>query len=290
MKRISLLVLPLLCGIATAGPDPWFTDHAKAVAESRKTGKPILADFTGSDWCGYCKKLDAEVFATDDFRKWAKENVVLLMVDFPKGKKLDPPIAKQNEELRVKFKVNGYPTLVYMDAEGKELGRQVGYSPGTGPERWIEAATQQMRSGGAGEGDAKAEEPELWKTDFKAACEEAKKTKRPILVDFTGSDWCGWCIKLKEEVFDKPEFQEWARKNVVLLELDFPKQKEQSDDLKKQNEELRAKYQVRGYPTILFLDAKGKVLGRSGYKPGGPEAWIADANKQLKIKSMKGVK
>lgn len=123
-----------------------------------------------------------------------------------------------------------------------------------------------------------------WHTDFKKAAAESKKTGKPILADFTGSDWCGWCIKLKDEVFSKDEFKEWAEENVVLLELDYPRKTEQPEALKKQNEDLKAKYQIRGYPTVLFLDAKGKVIGQSGYKPGGPEAWIADAKKVLKKK------
>jgi thioredoxin-related protein len=123
-----------------------------------------------------------------------------------------------------------------------------------------------------------------WHTDFKKAAAESRKTGKPILADFTGSDWCGWCIKLKDEVFSKDEFKAWAADNVILLELDYPQKKELPEALKKQNEELKGKYQIKGYPTVLFLDAKGKVIAQSGYKPGGPEAWIADAKKLLKKK------
>ena len=99
--------------------------------------------------------------------------------------------------------------------------------------------------------------------------------------DFTGSDWCGWCMKLKSEVFDTPEFKEWAKKNVVLLELDFPKQKQLPEELKKQNQELAQKNNIQGYPTILFFDAKGKKVGQTGYVKGGPEAWIKEAEKAM---------
>ncbi|MCK6458840.1 MAG: thioredoxin family protein [Planctomycetes bacterium] len=269
MKRLALL--PLLCGLAgAAGSDGWHTDFKKAAAESKKTGKPILADFTGSDWCGWCKKLDAEVFATKEFQKWARRNVVLLQLDFPHGRKLDDKLAKQNEELRDKYEVKGYPTILFLDHEGTLLGR-TGYVEG-GPGPWIEKAAAALPP------------KELWLTDFEAALARAKSEKKPILADFTGSDWCGWCIKLKDEVFSKDEFKEWAEENVVLLELDYPRKTEQPEALKKQNEDLKAKYQIRGYPTVLFLDAKGKVIGQSGYKPGGPEAWIADAKKVLKKK------
>lgn len=126
-----------------------------------------------------------------------------------------------------------------------------------------------------------------WLTDFEAAKATAKKEKKVILADFTGSDWCGWCIKLDDEVFSKPEFQEWADANVVLLKLDFPRKTKLSPELQKQNEELQKEFDITGFPTILFLDAKGKKVDRSGYMEGGPEAWIADAEKKMGIKGKK---
>ena len=99
------------------------------------------------------------------------------------------------------------------------------------------------RGGSAAEG--------LWQTDFKAAQAKAKEEKKYLLVDFTGSDWCGWCIKLHNEVFDKEPFKAEAPKQFVLVELDFPHEKELSDDLKKQNKELAEKYKVEGFPTVL---------------------------------------
>jgi protein disulfide-isomerase len=121
-----------------------------------------------------------------------------------------------------------------------------------------------------------------WLTSWDEAVKESKKTGKPILMDFTGSDWCGWCIKLKKEVFDQPEFAAWAKKKVVLLEVDFPNNKPQSAAVKKQNEELQTRYQIDGYPTILFVDASGKVLGKYGYDEGGPAKWTANADKMLK--------
>ena len=118
-----------------------------------------------------------------------------------------------------------------------------------------------------------------WTNNAKQAIAMSKKTGKPILADFTGSDWCGWCIKLKKEVFNTPTFQKWASENVVLLEVDFPSRKPQSDALKKQNQTLAQQFRVKGYPTIVFFDAKGKELGRSGYRAGGPSAWIQNAQK-----------
>lgn len=123
-----------------------------------------------------------------------------------------------------------------------------------------------------------------WYTSYAEAAKVAKKTGKPILADFTGSDWCGWCKRLKAEVFSKQAFQDWAAKNVILLELDFPQQKAQTASLKKQNADLARKYGVQGYPTILFLKADGTKLGESGYLPGGAPAWTKDAAAKINRK------
>jgi protein disulfide-isomerase len=113
-----------------------------------------------------------------------------------------------------------------------------------------------------------------WLTDYKQAQEEAKANKKLVLVDFTGSDWCGWCIKLDREVFSKPEFQEYAKKNLVLLEVDFPRTKQLTPAERSQNQELAQRYNVAGFPTIVVLDGEGKQVGELGYTPGGPSAFI----------------
>ncbi len=118
-----------------------------------------------------------------------------------------------------------------------------------------------------------------WHTSVEKATAESKSTGKPILVDFTGSDWCKWCWALRDEVFDTDLFKKWAKDNVVLLELDFPQRKQQSDGLRKQNATMKSKYNPAGFPTILFINAKGKELGRTGYVSGGAQAWIDVANK-----------
>ncbi|MCO5296437.1 MAG: thioredoxin family protein [Fimbriimonadaceae bacterium] len=138
------------------------------------------------------------------------------------------------------------------------------------------AASSLALSSVAGATDAK------WLTSYDEAVKLSKKTGKPILADFTGSDWCSWCKKLKAEVFGTPTFQTWAAKNVILLELDFPRTKPIAASLKQQNQKLAQKYSVRGFPTILFLKADGSVLGQSGYMPGGATAWTKHASQQLK--------
>jgi thioredoxin-related protein len=126
---------------------------------------------------------------------------------------------------------------------------------------------------GALAGFARAEDS-LWQTDFEAAKTKAKAEKKLLLVDFTGSDWCGWCKKLVAEVFSKEEFKKEAPKKFVLVELDFPQSKKQSDELKKQNKKLLEQYKVQGYPTILVLDAEGQVVAKTGYQAGGAEKYV----------------
>ena len=121
-----------------------------------------------------------------------------------------------------------------------------------------------------------------WLTDLPKAQAQAKSENKMVMMDFTGSDWCGWCIKLNKEVFSKPEFAEYAGKNLVLVEVDFPRSKKQSSELKKANQALQDKYKVEGYPTIIVLNGDGKKLGELGYQPGGPKPFIAELDKLKK--------
>ena len=115
---------------------------------------------------------------------------------------------------------------------------------------------------------------EEWMTDFEAAKVKAAEENKSILVDFTGSDWCGWCIKLDKEVFSQAAFQEYAEDELVLVELDFPKRKAQPAELKAQNEMLAKKFGIRGFPTILVLSSEGKLIEKTGYRRGGAEKYV----------------
>lgn len=118
-----------------------------------------------------------------------------------------------------------------------------------------------------------------WSEDYAASLAKAKADNKLVLLDFTGSDWCGWCIKIDNEIFSKPEFQEYAKKNLELVELDFPRRKTLPANVKAQNEKLAQEYGIQGYPTIIVLNSKGKKVGELGYMPGGPAAFIAELEK-----------
>jgi len=116
---------------------------------------------------------------------------------------------------------------------------------------------------------------EGWKTDYQAGLVQAQADDKMVLLDFTGSDWCGWCIKLVKDTFSKPAFEKFADENLVLVELDFPQGKEQAADIKAQNKKLSEEYGVEGFPTLVLLNSAGKEIARNvGYLKGGPEGFI----------------
>jgi thioredoxin-related protein len=122
-----------------------------------------------------------------------------------------------------------------------------------------------------------------WVNDYKKAQEEATANRKLILLDFTGSDWCGWCRKFDKEIWSQPQFKDYARDNLVLVEVDFPRAKPQSVELRKQNQELARQYEIQGFPTIVVLNGNGeKVWQYEGYFPGGPDAFIAELEKLRK--------
>lgn len=141
----------------------------------------------------------------------------------------------------------------------------------------------------------------VWYTDVMKANEISKSTNKPIFAFFTGSDWCGWCKKLQADVFSKSEFIQWAKKNVILLEVDFPRGKQLSPELQQQNNSLQQTFQVRGYPTIWIFNlnksadgAKFDIesFGSVGYpqnaEPGKEELkFLKDANSLFKNKKSK---
>ncbi|HEY3863522.1 MAG TPA: thioredoxin fold domain-containing protein [Verrucomicrobiae bacterium] len=127
-------------------------------------------------------------------------------------------------------------------------------------------------------GTARAEKA-AWLRGFPEAAELARAENKLLLLDFTGSDWCGWCMKLDAETFSKAEFLDYAGQNLVLVQVDFPMHKSQPDSVKEANRALKNKFAVEGFPTIVIARPDGKVLWRQpGYAPGGPKVMIDAAN------------
>ncbi len=127
-----------------------------------------------------------------------------------------------------------------------------------------------------------------WLTDLPKAQAQAKNEKKLVLINFTGSDWCGWCIKLKKEVFDTKEFTDYAAKNLVLVEVDFPRGKQLSAEQKKANEALQAKYHAEGFPTIVALTNGGREVWKQVgcmkkfNEKEDPKVWLAKLDEAKK--------
>ena len=138
MKTFLSLILTLaLSSMAFGAKEGWLDDLEKAKAQAKAENKKILLDFTGSDWCGWCKKLDKEVFSQTAWRDYAAKHFVLVEVDFPHGFQLPEATKKQNDQLAKKFAIQGYPTIVITSASGTKRG-ELGYVEG-GPEAFIKA-------------------------------------------------------------------------------------------------------------------------------------------------------
>jgi protein disulfide-isomerase len=121
-----------------------------------------------------------------------------------------------------------------------------------------------------------------WQTDLPKAQAKARAEKKLVMLDFTGSDWCGWCIKLNKEVFSQPAFIEYAKKNLVAVEVDFPRKKKLGSAQQQANDALARKFNIEGYPTIIVLNSEGRKVGDLSYMPGGPKAFIAALEKLKK--------
>jgi len=113
-----------------------------------------------------------------------------------------------------------------------------------------------------------------WYDNLETAQAVAQNEGKPILVDFTGSDWCIWCKRLSNEVFSKDEFIKYAKENLILVKIDFPENIPQSAETKFYNNQLAQRFGIQGYPTIVLLNSSGSVIGVTGYQTGGPEAYI----------------
>ena len=124
---------------------------------------------------------------------------------------------------------------------------------------------------------ASAAEP--WLTELNSAQARAQVENKAVLIHFSGSDWCGWCMKLRKEVFAKPEFDAYARTNLVLLAVDFPKHKPVPAGIQSTNQRVADQFQVQGFPTLVLLDSQGRRLGNINYAQGGTKPFLAEVER-----------
>jgi thioredoxin-related protein len=126
---------------------------------------------------------------------------------------------------------------------------------------------------------------EGWSNDFEAAKKQAATEKKSLLLNFTGSDWCSWCVKLNQEVFQHDAFKNGVKDKLVLVEIDFPKDASKlSKEVIARNDVLKNQYAIEGFPTLFLTDEQGRPFARTGYKAGGPEAYVTHLNELLGIR------
>ena len=131
-------------------------------------------------------------------------------------------------------------------------------------------------------GLASLQASDIWSTDYEASIAQAAASKKAILLEFTGSDWCPPCMKQNKDVFEQSAFEDYAKDKLVLVKLDFPRRKEQDPAIKERNQKLSTQYGVEVFPTIILLSPEGKELARQvGYGGGGVTGFIDWANKNL---------
>ena len=204
----------------------------------------------------YTNVTVTSVSATDIYFTYAggMENVKIknLSPDLQKHFNFDPKKAKAAEIEQVKNKARYHDQLIHQPAV---------------------AAPDMTREQTAGTRSTEA----VWRNDFRGALQQAQADKKLLLLNFTGSDWCAWCIKFDAEVLSTPKFAAYADKKLELVKVDFPNHSTQSEELKAANAALKQAMHIEGFPTYILLNADGHELGRQvGYLKGGPDAFIAE--------------
>ncbi len=159
----------------------WTMDFDAAVKLAGEKKLPLMLNFTGSDWCGWCKLMDKEVFAEEVWKTYAKENVLLVTLDFPNDKSIVPEkYVGRNKELQQKFGVRGYPTYVVLDHDGETKLGQLGAGRGKTPSSFIDEFKGVIRmSAGAIEAFVKANPDKA--DDYKGAIAEFQAAKKALM-------------------------------------------------------------------------------------------------------------
>lgn len=252
----------------------WTEDYKAAQKLAQTQKKDLLINISGSDWCVWCQRLDKEVFEQEAFLKQIKKDYVLVKLDYPMNTPQDAKIKEQNEGLRkgfeAKFGQLFYPTVFLADAKGTPYAK-TGYEEG-GAESYLKhlAELKQIRP---------LEDPgATWLHNYDVAKAKAQALDKHILVSFSGTDWCIWCVRLDKEVFDQDLFKQEAPKDFVLVKFDFLQRTPQDPKIKQHNQAMErefAKYGFRGqFPTVFLADSQGIPYAQTSYQPGGPAPFV----------------
>ena len=252
----------------------WTTNYAEAQKAAARSGKPILAFFTGSDWCGYCKVLKKEVLDTPQFAQWAAQNVVLLEVDFPNNTPQPDELKKQNAELKTKFgPVSGYPTVMFVGSDEKVIDKIGGYTPGSGLEAYITKATGIV-------GKYEPPTPPFLLDSYQSALAAAKENGRPLLLVVSRSN----IPKLQENLanmLDDDEFVKFAENRIFVVHIPLPGAASEEDleaiaNVRKQNRVAETPLQI-----MLIDPQEEKVLMKDSRMARTTKLFVGALEKKL---------
>ncbi len=271
-NSVILSVVVLLAGAGSVLADsPWLNNLEAAKKQAEQSKKDLLIYFSGSDFCPACITLDKEILSQPDFLKQIQKDYVLVQIDFPKNKPLPAAVKQQNAKLKAQFKkdytFDALPTLYLTTAQGvpyaKTGARKGGVKAFQSHLAFLKRAKPMQNPGSQ------------WLEDMEVAKAKAAYFGKDLLIDFTGSDWCGWCIRLDKEIFSKEAFQTKASKEFVFIKLDFPRGKKQAERIAKQNSQIASEFVSKygydqSFPAIYLATAERIAYARTGYQSMAP--------------------
>lgn len=251
-------------------------DYNEASAYANALDKMILIGFTGSDWCTYSREMEVKL-RSNKLRDNLSDKVVYLNLDFKKNAEARD-INNKNQTYANRYGITEMPTFVLVSGTGAELGRITGK---TDPDELLllvnNTYTENKSTITDNDKQILADGVVDMTQTRVATIEEAVQIAgdRKILVEFTGSDWCPPCQRMKSEVLGTRKFKTYAEENLVHVYLDFPRRIKLSPEVVEYNNKTSQEYNVRGFPTYIVMDSNGKELRRtSGYMVGGPDRFI----------------
>lgn len=211
------------CWVASIGnlgqaraADGWLTDYDSALATATSTGRPVLTLFTGSDWCPHCKTLEHNVFGSDVFQAWARENVVLLMIDLPQAG-ISQAVRNERSQICINYGVRTFPSVLLLGPDGRKITAQTGYK-GQSAGEWLTSMQAHMPAPQvAQEPDSDGKTARVHES-LDAAVATARGVRRPILlVVARPSD--NKAKSHSESLINDPEFDSFTRDNFVVAQV-----------------------------------------------------------------------
>ena len=241
----------------------WQYSYKSAIKRAKSESKPVLIYFTPqgdfskvSAWAVKNTTLQTALENNQSFCEYVSGKFILLNMDIKYNTAGEHKRVFKSEAIFEKLGINKFPAFGLISPDGEPKG--IFYPEGDGKN--LVAHIQEFLDieKNINNGITKTTDAEGWYLNLEMAKAMSKQSKKPIFIFFTGSDWCGYCKKIKRNVFADPEFKKFLKENTIKLMCDFPKRSQLSAPVKKQNNKLKKKFAVRGFPTMALMNAKGE--------------------------------